>query len=138
MQRGIRNRKLRMNGGGEGRGGLLFGAAVELFTLTATISASAYLVEKDVLSVGHAVLAGKISFAAAMVLGCWIAARKAEKGKFFRAVAVGTLLLLLTAAICAMLLDSEGMRLLPPLAVTAGGTLIGSLLGSRRRTVGYR
>lgn len=132
-------RKGKHGGGGERCGlRLLPGLAAAGIVLTGLISIAAYLMIQGVIPVRGAALLGKLCFALASFAGCWMAARKSNTGKLLAAAITGCLLLALIMAGAALGRGPISFRLLPPCAIALGTTLLGALLGARRRGRGYR
>lgn len=132
-------RKAKRSGGGE-RGGvrLLPGIIAAGTAFMILITVSSYLMKQSLVPVSLAPLLGKLSFALASGIGCWTAARSADRRKLLAAAITGLFLLAAAAAGFALRKEPGPARLAAPLAITSGTILLGTLLGTRKRGLGYR
>ena len=135
------HRKLKnvKHGGGEKRKTCFLTSMIAATGMLAIlISVFAYLMNKGYVSVAKASLCGKVCLAAASMLGCYLAARRAQRRRLLYSAAVGAAIFVLSLAGSAAIIGTRGARLWLPAAICAGSALISAVLGAGSKRSSYR
>lgn len=135
IHRKLQNTK---HGGGDKRTGcILTGLIAAAGMLAILITVFAYLMNKGYVPVTKAGLSGKVCLAAASLLGCYLAAKQAERRSLLYSAAVGAVIFILSCAGRAALDGTENMSLWSPAAICAGSVLLSAVLGAGTKRSSY-
>ena len=113
------------------------GALVAIGIYLTGVSVSAFFAHRGMLPLSMLEIIAKVVYALAVLSGCWLAAKRAEKRKLLCAGAVGALSFLLLVAICEAAGGSASANLGLTGGLTVGAILAGGVLGTRQKQFRY-
>lgn len=123
--------------GGPGGNGLLIGLLTALGIILLSVTLSALLIAKETVKLEESGIMAKASYCAAVLLGSLLTARKAKQAKLLWSSLTAALVAGLTLGMVFAMPNVKANGVGTMLALTAGGWLIGSFFGVRKKKDGY-